>query len=223
MPPVTFSDEAPRTDDALPLAGQCPPAQNVVEQTALFDAGREVTADDIEQYLLDRRTRLHPGACIGLFPHLRPRAGGDLQHDLPYAEGDRRAPCRDREAPRARTADSHSGLGGKGEMPMSLVHYHHPAAHTSTVEDITADDITAATAPARHRSPRSRLRIPSAKPYGARSKTTEADARPPHASSTSRSARSIAKSRNTDWSDPLAHRSTMAILAHASASARALW
>ena len=29
-------------------------------------------------------------------------------------------------------------------MPMSLVHYHHPAAHTSTVEDITADDITAA-------------------------------------------------------------------------------
>lgn len=51
MPPVTFSDEARGLMMRYRWPGNVRQLKNVVEQTALFDAGREVTADDIEQYL----------------------------------------------------------------------------------------------------------------------------------------------------------------------------
>ncbi len=141
MPPVTFSDEARGLMMRYRWPGNVRQLKNVVEQTALFDAGREVTADDIEQYLPAGGPVYTPViASAPSHTYDREREAifnmiFRMQKEIDALRAEKRP------APAQQIATPASEVR---EMPMSLVHYHHPAAHTSTVEDITADDITAA-------------------------------------------------------------------------------
>ncbi len=143
MPPVTFSDEARGLMMRYRWPGNVRQLKNVVEQTALFDAGREVTADDIEQYLPAGGPVYTP--VIASAPsHTYDREREAIFNMIFRMQKEidaLRAEIEKRPAPAQQIATPASEVR---EMPMSLVHYHHPAAHTSTVEDITADDITAA-------------------------------------------------------------------------------
>ena len=143
MPPVTFSDEARGLMMRYRWPGNVRQLKNVVEQTALFDAGREVTADDIEQYLPAGGPVYTPVlASASSHTYDREReAIFNLLFRMQKEIDALRAEIEKRPAPAQQIATPASEVR---EMPMSLVHYHHPAAHTSTVEDITADDITAA-------------------------------------------------------------------------------
>ena len=143
MPPVTFSDEARGLMMRYRWPGNVRQLKNVVEQTALFDAGREVTADDIEQYLPAGGPVYTP--VIASAPsHTYDREREAIFNMIFRMQKEidaLRAEIEKHPAPAQQIATPASEVR---EMPMSLVHYHHPAAHTSTVEDITADDITAA-------------------------------------------------------------------------------
>ncbi len=143
MPPVTFSDEARGLMMRYRWPGNVRQLKNVVEQTALFDAGREVTADDIEQYLPAGGPVYTP--VIASAPsHTYDREREAIFNMIFRMQKEidaLRAEIEKRPAPAQQIATPASEVR---EMPMSLVHYHHPAAHTSTVEAITADDITAA-------------------------------------------------------------------------------
>ena len=143
MPPVTFSDEARGLMMRYRWPGNVRQLKNVVEQTALFDAGREVTADDIEQYLPAGGPVYTP--VIASAPsHTYDREREAIFNMIFRMQKEidaLRAEIEKCPAPAQQIATPASEVR---EMPMSLVHYHHPAAHTSTVEDITADDITAA-------------------------------------------------------------------------------
>lgn len=143
MPPVTFSDEARGLMMRYRWPGNVRQLKNVVEQTALFDAGREVTADDIEQYL-PAGGPVYTPVLASAPSHTYDREREAIFNMIFRMQKEidaLRAEIEKRPAPAQQIATPASEVR---EMPMSLVHYHHPAAHTSTVEDITADDITAA-------------------------------------------------------------------------------
>ncbi len=143
MPPVTFSDEARGLMMRYRWPGNVRQLKNVVEQTALFDAGREVTADDIEQYL-PAGDPVYTPVLASASSHTYDREREAIFNMIFRMQKEidaLRAEIEKRPAPAQQIATPASEVR---EMPMSLVHYHHPAAHTSTVEDITADDITAA-------------------------------------------------------------------------------
>jgi len=143
MPPVTFSDEARGLMMRYRWPGNVRQLKNVVEQTALFDAGREVTADDIEQYL-PAGGPVYTPVLASASSHTYDREREAIFNMIFRMQKEidaLRAEIEKRPAPAQQIATPASEVR---EMPMSLVHYHHPAAHTSTVEDITADDITAA-------------------------------------------------------------------------------
>lgn len=143
MPPVTFSDEARGLMMRYRWPGNVRQLKNVVEQTALFDAGREVTADDIEQYL-PAGGPVYTSVLASASSHTYDREREAIFNMIFRMQKEidaLRAEIEKRPAPAQQIATPASEVR---EMPMSLVHYHHPAAHTSTVEDITADDITAA-------------------------------------------------------------------------------
>ncbi len=143
MPPVTFSDEARGLMMRYRWPGNVRQLKNVVEQTALFDAGREVTADDIEQYL-PAGGPVYTPVLTSASSHTYDREREAIFNMIFRMQKEidaLRAEIEKRPAPAQQIATPASEVR---EMPMSLVHYHHPAAHTSTVEDITADDITAA-------------------------------------------------------------------------------
>ncbi|WP_290146931.1 sigma-54 interaction domain-containing protein [Paramuribaculum intestinale] len=143
MPPVTFSDEARGLMMRYRWPGNVRQLKNVVEQTALFDAGREVTADDIEQYL-PAGGPVYTPVLASASSHTYDREREAIFNMIFRIQKEidaLRAEIEKRPAPAQQIATPASEVR---EMPMSLVHYHHPAAHTSTVEDITADDITAA-------------------------------------------------------------------------------
>lgn len=143
MPPVTFSDEARGLMMRYRWPGNVRQLKNVVEQTALFDAGREVTADDIEQYL-PAGGPVYTPVLASASSHTYDREREAIFNMIFRMQKEidaLRAEIEKRPAPAQHIATPASEVR---EMPMSLVHYHHPAAHTSTVEDITADDITAA-------------------------------------------------------------------------------
>lgn len=143
MPPVTFSDEARGLMMRYRWPGNVRQLKNVVEQTALFDAGREVTADDIEQYL-PAGGPVYTPVLASAHSHTYDREREAIFNMIFRMQKEidaLRAEIEKHPAPAQQIATPASEVR---EMPMSLVHYHHPAAHTSTVEDITADDITAA-------------------------------------------------------------------------------
>ncbi len=143
MPPVTFSDEARGLMMRYRWPGNVRQLKNVVEQTALFDAGREVTADDIEQYL-PAGDPVYTPVLASASSHTYDREREAIFNMIFRMQKEidaLRAEIEKCPAPAQQIATPASEVR---EMPMSLVHYHHPAAHTSTVEDITADDITAA-------------------------------------------------------------------------------
>ena len=143
MPPVTFSDEARGLMMRYSWPGNVRQHKNVLEQTALFDAGREVTADDIEQYL-PAGGPVYTPVLASASSHTYDREREAIFNMIFRMQKEidaLRAEIEKRPAPAQQIATPASEVR---EMPMSLVHYHHPAAHTSTVEDITADDITAA-------------------------------------------------------------------------------
>ena len=143
MPPVTFSDEARGLMMRYRWPGNVRQLKNVVEQTALFDAGREVTADDIEQYL-PAGGPVYTPVLASASSHTYDREREAIFNMIFRMQKEidaLRAEIEKCPAPAQQIATPASEVR---EMPMSLVHYHHPAAHTSTVEDITADDITAA-------------------------------------------------------------------------------
>ncbi|WP_290073039.1 sigma-54 interaction domain-containing protein [Paramuribaculum intestinale] len=143
MPPVTFSDEARGLMMRYRWPGNVRQLKNVVEQTALFDAGREVTADDIEQYL-PAGGPVYTPVLASASSHTYDREREAIFNMIFRMQKEidaLRAEIEKHPAPAQQIATPASEVR---EMPMSLVHYHHPAAHTSTVEDITADDITAA-------------------------------------------------------------------------------
>lgn len=143
MPPVTFSDEARGLMMRYRWPGNVRQLKNVVEQTALFDAGREVTADDIEQYL-PAGGPVYTPVLASASSHTYDREREAIFNMIFRMQKEidaLRAEIEKRPAPAQQIATPASEVR---EMPMSLVHYHHPAAHTSTVEDITANDITAA-------------------------------------------------------------------------------
>lgn len=143
MPPVTFSDEARGLMMRYRWPGNVRQLKNVVEQTALFDAGREVTADDIEQYL-PAGGPVYTPVLASASSHTYDREREAIFNMIFRMQKEidaLRAEIEKRPAPAQQIATPASEVR---EMPMSLVHYHHPAAHTSTVEYITADDITAA-------------------------------------------------------------------------------
>lgn len=145
MPPVTFSDEARGLMMRYRWPGNVRQLKNVVEQTALFDAGREVTADDIEQYL-PAGGPVYTPVLASAPSHTYDREREAIFNMIFRMQKEidaLRAEIEKRPAPAQQIATPASEVR-EMPMPMSLVHYHHPAAHTGTVEDITADDITAA-------------------------------------------------------------------------------
>lgn len=141
MPAVTFSDEARALMMHYRWPGNVRQLKNVVEQTALFDAGREVTASDIEQYLPSGGSVYTPVlASSPSHTYEREREAifnmifrMQKEIDALRAEIEKRPAT---TQPIATPASEVLDL-----PPLSLVHYH-PVQRTSAVEDITADEIT---------------------------------------------------------------------------------
>lgn len=143
MPAVTFSDEARSLMLRYRWPGNVRQLKNVVEQTALFDAGQDVTAEDVEQYLPAGGSVYTP--VLAASPsHTYDREREAIfnmifrmqkEIDSLRAEIEKHQPSKSPiDTPASEVFD----------MPMSLVHYK-PAQTAKHVEDITDDDITSAT------------------------------------------------------------------------------
>lgn len=143
MPAVTFSDEARSLMLRYRWPGNVRQLKNVVEQTALFDAGQDVTAADVELYLPAGGSVYTP-VLASSSSHTYDREREAIFNMIFRMQKEIDSLRAEIEKHQPSTKPIDTPASEVLDMPLSLVHYK-PVQQANHVEDITADDITSAT------------------------------------------------------------------------------
>lgn len=201
--PVTFDEEARQRLLRYRWPGNVRQLKNIIDQVALFHAGHEVTAADLEEYLPEAATRYIPATTSGT------ATGHDYATEREALVGMVLGLRRELEELR-REVDRLSGARGAVEPLLPL-----PRASSGDSEGVSTALVAAppprplgATAPRRLHPTGfpSRWKTPSATPSAAPLSATAACARTQLPNSTYPSAPSTAKSGSTASNDPAAPR-----------------
>lgn len=142
--PVTFADDARERLMRYRWPGNVRQLKNIVDQVALFHAGQEVTAADLEEYLPEAATRYTPAiagspaghdyatereALVGMVLGLR-RELEELRREV-----DRLSGARGAVEPLLQFSDAHSHAPHGGDVTTALV----PAGHGATFAPANAN------------------------------------------------------------------------------------